>query len=57
MENLAVGAIVVLAVYYFVRGLYRSFKPDEQGSCGCSCNSSCSQTTACDELSKDGTES
>lgn len=57
MENLLVGAIVILAVYYFVRGLYRNFKADEKSSCGCSCSGECSQISTCEEPPRIETES
>ncbi len=55
MENLIVGTIVGLAVFFFARGLYRSFKPEEDNACGCGC-SGCGQSAACDQLPKRETE-
>jgi len=43
MENLIVALIVGLAVFIFLRSLYRNFKSD--GSDACGCGSSC---TGCD---------
>jgi len=43
MENLIVALIVGLAVYFFLRSLYRNFKSD--GSEACGCKSAC---TGCD---------
>lgn len=43
MENLIVALIVGLAVFFFLRSLYRNFKSDGSDACGCS--SSC---TGCD---------
>jgi len=43
MENMIVALIVGLAVYFFLRSLYRNFKSD--GSEACGCTSAC---TGCD---------
>jgi len=43
MENLIVALIVGLAVFFFLRSLYRNFRSD--GSAACGCGSSC---TGCD---------
>jgi len=57
MENLIVGAIVILAVCHFARGLYRNFKSDGKSSCGCNCSGDCAQISTCEALSKVDRES
>lgn len=55
MENLLVGTIVGLAVFFFVRGLYRSFQSKDADACGCGC-STCPSADACN-LPENETES
>jgi len=55
MENILVGAIVGLAVFFFVRGVHRSFKAKDTptGSCGCS---TCPSAAACNQLPQSKTQ-
>jgi len=49
MENLLVGLIVGLAVFFMVRKFYRSAK--KSNTCGCGCES-CDTTVARDDAVK-----
>ena len=50
MENLIVAVIVGLAVFFYLRSLYRNFKSDGSDACGCgsSC-AGCEVTQSCEE--------
>jgi hypothetical protein len=56
MENLIVGVIICAAVYFFLRELYRNFKPKEGNACGCGC-SGCAQPSTCGQLIENEKES
>lgn len=49
MENLLVGLIIGLAVFFMVRKFYKSVKADK--SCGCGC-SSCETNIDCSDKEK-----
>jgi len=49
MDNLLVGLIVGLAVFFMVRKFYMSAK--KSNSCGCGCES-CDTAVACDDAVK-----
>lgn len=53
MENLIVAFIVGLAVFFFLRTLYRNFKTDGSDACGCgsSC-AGCDIEQSCDDADK-----
>jgi len=46
MEIAIVGAIVGLAVFFFIRGVYRGFKTEDSDACGCGC-STCPSAATC----------
>ena len=52
MEKLIVTLIVGLAVFFFLRNLYRNFKADGSDACGCgsSC-AGCDVEQSCDDAS------
>ena len=44
MQNTIVAVIVIAAVIYLARRLYRNARALKQGGCGCGCDG-CTQTT------------